>query len=153
MLNMHVHVLRFLEQHFDRFCGVLNNEEPLDCKEFQYDNCNLPLTPSDTRSATGKSSAVPTSTEPDHGNWVTLLEKPLCLLKSLPCLLTNDTNVNRVNCDYRNNIPVLMKRHTQTREKPYSCSLCDNRTHNISLSAKSEYSHYYCTQLVVPDPR
>ena len=96
MLNMHVHVLRFLEQHFDRFCGVLNNEEPLDCKEFQYDNCNLPLTPSDTRSATGKSSSVPTPTEPDHGNWVTLLEKPLCLLKSLPCLLTNDTNVNRV---------------------------------------------------------
>ncbi|XP_063686412.1 zinc finger protein 771-like [Bolinopsis microptera] len=123
------------------FCGALTNAEPLDCKEFQCDNCNLPLTPSNTRPVTGKSSSVPVHTEPDRGNVCDTIGEATPSAKKSAKLANKRQKCEM--CDYMTNTTAMLKRHkrTHTGEKPYSCSLCDFESKRSSHLARHKRTH------------
>jgi len=125
------------------FCGVLSNDEPLDCKEFRCDNCNLPLTPSDTRSATGKSSSVPTPTELDCGNVGDTIGETTPSAKKSAKLANKRHLFSYSLCDFKSNASSNLSTHNQThtRDKLYSCSLCDYKSKTSSSLVIHKRTH------------
>ncbi|XP_063693053.1 zinc finger protein 271-like [Bolinopsis microptera] len=132
------------------FRDVPPNDEPLDYKELWCNNCNLALTPSNVIPAKRKSSYFPIPTESDCGIQAETLSIGETFpsgtkqkLKKQKQKHTREKTYSCSLCDYKASRSSHLASHkrTHTGEKPYSCSLCDYKSNQSSSLARHKLTH------------